>query len=97
MFFGTPHRAKDLLSWEDLVFNIFLATDLSQFMIQDLPSRVRAFAKMLPQITADFNSLRAKDRLVNIYQGDNQDSTSSGVSAVITFSPTGLVPSTLPQ
>ena len=38
-------------------------------MIQGLLNRIRAFSKMLPQITANFDSLRAKYSVVNIYQG----------------------------
>ena len=82
MFFGTPHRAKDVLSWENLVFDIFSATNSSQSVVQDLPSRIRAFSKVLPQITADFNSLSTKHSVVNIYQGGDQGSMSGGEPAV---------------
>lgn len=78
-----------MLSCEDLVFNIFLATCSSGSMIQGLPNRIRAFSKTLPQITADFDSLRAKDSVVNIYQG----SMSSGESVVSNL----LLTTTLPQ
>ena len=85
MFFGTPHRAKDVLSWENLVFDIFLATTSSKSVVQGLPSRIRAFSKVLPQITADFNSLSTKYSVVNIYQGGDQGSMfgEPGVSIIL--------------
>ena len=82
MFFGTPHRAKDMLSWENLVFDIFLATTSSQSVVQGLPSRIRAFSKVLPQIAADFNSLSTKYGIVNICQGSDQGSMSGGEPVV---------------
>ena len=71
-----------MLSWEDLVFNIFLATCSPESIIQGLPNRIRAFLKTLPQITAEFNSLRAKYSFVNICQGDDQGPMSGGESVV---------------
>ena len=78
MFFSTPHRAKDILSWEKLVFDIFFATTSSQSIVHSLPSRIGAFSEILPQIAADFNSLSTKYRIVNICQGGNQRLMSGG-------------------
>ena len=66
-----------MLSWEDLVFNIFLATCSPESIIQGLPNRIRAFSKTLPQITAEFNCLRAKHVFVNICQGDGENVVSN--------------------
>ena len=82
IFFGTPHRAKDILSWENLVFDIFVATTSSQSIVQGLLGSIRAFSKVLPQIAADFNSLCTKYSVVNIYQGGDQGSMSVGEPVV---------------
>ena len=72
----------DLLSWENLIFNIFLATRSSESVISDYSSRIRAISKVLPRITAGFHSLRAKYSHVNIYQSDDQGSMLGGESVV---------------
>ena len=74
-----------MLSWEKLVFDIFIATNSSQSIVHSLLSRIRAFSKILPQIAADFNSIGTKYSIVNICQGGNQRLMSSGGLVVSIF------------
>ena len=72
----------DRPSWEDLIFNIFLATRTSGSVVLQMSSRIRAISKILPRITAGFNSLHAKYSLVNFYQSNDQGSMLGGESVV---------------
>ena len=69
-------------SWENLIFNILLATRTSKSIISEFASRIKAISKALPRITADFHSLHAKYSLVNFYQSNDQGSMLGGESVV---------------
>ena len=71
-----------MLSWESLIFNVFLATRTSKSIISEPASRIRAISRGLPRITADFHSLHAKYSLVNFYQSNDQGSMLGGESVV---------------
>ena len=70
------------MSWDDVVFNIVLATSPSPTAVHNLPSRVKTFSKALAQLTVDFNSIITRKCLVNVYQQgcDSCDETESMVS-----------------
>lgn len=82
----------DMLSWENLTINIFLATCTSESIISESASSIRAISKVLPRITADFHSLHAKYSLVNLYQSNDQGSMlgrESVVSDLLAFGALG--------
>ena len=76
MFFGTPHRAEDLSSWEDLVFGIAFAS--SQRPCKGFSGAVREVSQVLMQLEEEFYGVAGRYNIVDIYaEGDveNPDAT----------------------
>ena len=71
VFFGTPHRAVDLSSWENLILNIALVS-LSQVLGKGLFKTISAFSKTLADLSTDFHSIATAFRLVNIYEDETE-------------------------
>ncbi|MCJ1228298.1 Ankyrin repeat domain-containing protein 44 [Toensbergia leucococca] len=77
VFFGTPHRAVDLSSWENLILNIALVS-LSQVLGKGLFKTISAFSKTLADLSTDFHSIATAFRLVNIYEDETEQPGAAG-------------------
>ncbi|KAH0558880.1 hypothetical protein GP486_004486 [Trichoglossum hirsutum] len=65
VFFGTPHRANDMHSWGDLVFNIAFAS--TQRLGSGFSIAVREAAKALMELSEDFYAIAGKYSILDIY------------------------------
>ncbi|KAL1903268.1 hypothetical protein Sste5346_000553 [Sporothrix stenoceras] len=76
IFFGTPHRALDEGSWEDLVLSIILASPAKLRMIPNLSTRLGRLSHFLEEVSGEFLDVAVDCRFINIYQdvdGESKD------------------------
>jgi hypothetical protein len=72
VFFGTPHRAVDIHSWEELVFNIAFTS--TQRPGSGFSKAVRESAKALLELSEEFYVVAGKYNILDIY-AEGQGST----------------------
>ena len=65
------------MSWDDLVFNIVLATHSTSAPVYHLPNGVKTFSKALALVAIEFNSISTQASVVNVYQ-EGCDSAAEG-------------------
>ncbi|KAI9856186.1 MAG: hypothetical protein M1813_009203 [Trichoglossum hirsutum] len=75
VFFGTPHRAVDIHSWEELVFNIAFTS--TQRPVSGFSKAVRESAKALLELSEEFYVVAGKYNILDIY-AEGQGSTVVG-------------------
>ncbi|KAI9779171.1 MAG: hypothetical protein M1839_007706 [Geoglossum umbratile] len=68
VFFGTPHRAEDVSSWEDLVFGIAFAS--WQRPCEGFSGAVREASHSLMQLEEEFYGIAGRYNIVDIYVED---------------------------
>lgn len=72
MFFGTPHKALDVVPWEQHIIRLLSITDaLSESAVQLLQQLPQA----LEDISTDFSTLSHYFRIVNFLQRNGIGST----------------------
>ncbi|PVH71014.1 hypothetical protein DL98DRAFT_118010 [Cadophora sp. DSE1049] len=70
LFFGTPHRAHNIMSWVNLLFNIISSVPSPQPLKLNLHRRAIEISKELDSLSIAFSSIALRYSLINIYQVD---------------------------
>ena len=82
MFFGTPHQETMTCPWDDLVFNIALASTETQRDLrrQIMISIIKAGADGIKDTSERFNQLIGQYEIINFYATRHNNMTGSIVS-----------------
>lgn len=83
IFFGTPHNAPDLTSWENALLNVFLSfpRDFASPIPKDLATRARSLAIFFQTLSDQFCSTSSRCSVVSVYQQSEQGSLDQTVSS----------------
>jgi hypothetical protein len=73
IFFATPQRAKELASWEDLVFRIFTATTTDSQTSPELLGRIKLMSKTLSKVAFQFSDCTTALGHISIHQDPGMD------------------------
>ncbi|KAF3902484.1 hypothetical protein ABW21_db0203074 [Orbilia brochopaga] len=87
VFFGTPHRALSISSWEDLIFNVLSLYPQSVADNLNMATQVESFSRAVERLSGDFLSLSIRRCIINVYQGSGRsDDGNTTVSCALSIS-----------